>query len=97
MNDEEMKEFERLLAGSSVGGAPMDPTAPAREYSKLELEELLAEDDPAPAELRRIAELTELLHSDEAAWPWWQRAARAKDPDAVAYLLELISEAEDPE
>lgn len=71
------------------------PEPPTRAHAKLEL--LLALDAPAPAELRRIAELTALLHSDEAAWPWWQKAALAEDPDAVDYLLELISEAEDPE
>lgn len=58
-----------------------------------ELTALLEQGAPyAPAQLRRIAELMELLYTDEKARPWWERAAEAGDPDAVDYLEVLKEE-----
>ncbi len=57
-----------------------------------ELNALLDLYAPAPSELRRIAELVELLFDVEAAWVWWERAAEAGDADAWDYLMELVKE-----
>jgi hypothetical protein len=60
-----------------------------------ELTALLEQGAPyAPEQLRRIAELMELLYSDEKARPWWERAAEAGDRDAVDYLEVLKEEQE---
>ncbi|WP_432156076.1 hypothetical protein [Streptomyces sp. bgisy153] len=59
-----------------------------------ELATLLLLPDPLPAELRRIAELTELLHDDPTARVWWERAAFAGDQDAIDYLAVLTEEAD---
>lgn len=63
---------------------------------RQELDELLAVDDPEPPQLRRIAEVTEIVHGDDVARQWWVRAAAAGDQDASDYLLELITEGEQP-
>lgn len=47
---------------------------------------------PTPAQLRRIAELTESLFDADAARPWWKRAAKAGDEDAADYLDVLTEE-----
>lgn len=62
------------------------------ELARIELGELLRVDEPTGAQLRRIAELMELLHDREAARPWWARAAAAGDRDAVDMALLLIEE-----
>ncbi|GHB51867.1 hypothetical protein GCM10010331_44260 [Streptomyces xanthochromogenes] len=60
---------------------------------KKELTDLLGQEAAhEPSQLRRIAELMELLHSDEIAKPWWQRAAEAGNRDASDYLDVLESE-----
>jgi hypothetical protein len=58
-----------------------------------ELTTLLEQGAPyEPRQLRRIAELMELLYSDEKARPWWERASEAGDRDAVDYLAVLKEE-----
>jgi hypothetical protein len=49
------------------------------------------------AQLRKIAELTELLYSIEKARPWWERAAEAGDEDAAGYLELLREDEADPD
>jgi hypothetical protein len=95
------KEFEELLEQSSFGSPEVKEAIERsrKEDSGLgpfrtELEELLAVDDPEPRQLRRIAEVTEVVHGDDAACEWWVRAAAAGDRDASDYLLELIQEGE---
>lgn len=60
--------------------------------ARSELTSLLGHLNPSPAELRRIAELTEGLYGDGTARPWWEKAARAGDEDAVDYLAVLDDE-----
>ena len=43
-------------------------------------------------QLRRVAELTELLDGEDASLPWWRRAARAGDDLAAATLEEIDPE-----
>jgi hypothetical protein len=65
---------------------------PSRGHFKRELDELTTcrkEEDLTARQLRRIAELTELLDGDEAAMPWWHRAAQAGDDLAAATLAHL--------
>jgi TPR repeat protein len=65
------------------------------DEARSELTTLLERGAPyAPEQLRRIAELMELLYSDEKARPWWERAAEAGDRDAVDYLEVLKEEQE---
>lgn len=59
-----------------------------------ELESLRAVEEPTPAQLRRIAELMEIVQGEGAAFPWWVRAAAAGDQDAADYLMILIEENE---
>lgn len=44
-----------------------------------------------PEQIRRIAELVELLEGEPAALPWWHRAAQAGDSLAAAVIEELDS------
>lgn len=60
-----------------------------------ELDRLLALEDPSPAELRRTAEVLELVNRDDDAWEYWAKAALAGDADALEYLLVLIEEREE--
>lgn len=51
-----------------------------------ELDDILARGktrQPSPPELRRVAELIELLRSEEEALPWWRLAAEAGDRVAI--------------
>lgn len=59
---------------------------------RAEFRSLLKKGSLEPRELRRIAELVELLYSQERAIPWWGWAARAGNQDAVDYLAVLKSE-----
>jgi hypothetical protein len=59
---------------------------------RKELDALLTRDRRAPADLRRIAELTEILYSDAAALYWWHLASAAGDQDAIDYLEVLDQE-----
>jgi len=51
-----------------------------------ELLDLLQPLHPLPWQLRRIAELTELLYDEEAAQIWWQAAAAHGDQAAQLML-----------
>jgi hypothetical protein len=42
------------------------------------------------AAARRVAELLELAGADQAAVPWWRRAADLGDPDAIDYVAEIL-------
>ncbi|WP_159042494.1 MULTISPECIES: hypothetical protein [unclassified Streptomyces] len=48
-----------------------------------------------PAEMRRCAELFELLEHEELSYHWWSKAALAGDQDAKEYLEVLIEEREE--
>lgn len=81
------------------GGSPEDRRT--EEWYREVLEKLKALPRPAPAQLRRIAELTEMLGSESEALRWWQEAAEAGDRDArdmIALLLgdKLSSRPPDP-
>lgn len=52
-----------------------------------ELAELLAVENPEPAQLRRIAELVEFVDGHDEALVWMRRAAVAGDRDAVDLLF----------
>ncbi|MFJ1700481.1 hypothetical protein ACIOHC_36420 [Streptomyces sp. NPDC088252] len=58
------------------------------ESLTLELEELNRLPAPAPAQLRRIAELVESLQDKGASLSYWEAAAAAGDRDAQDYLTE---------
>jgi hypothetical protein len=51
-----------------------------------ELLTLLKLSSPEPAQLRRIAELTELLYDEETSRIWWEKAAAQGDPSAQCML-----------
>lgn len=98
MATEDDEDFMRLLRASSVG-ATMTPEADAAAFDangmkqfRRELHGLHRLNDPAPAQLRRIAELTEIIHSDRAARKWWERAAAGGDEDAREHVKELRAE-----
>ncbi|MFI0265566.1 hypothetical protein [Streptomyces luteogriseus] len=57
-----------------------------REAATLELEELQRIDLPSPAQIRRMAELVELIRSRPHARPYYELAAEAGDRDAQDYL-----------
>lgn len=59
---------------------------------RRELDALLSRSRHTPAELCRIAELTEIVDSDEAALYWWHEAAVAGDQEAIDYLEMLDQE-----
>jgi hypothetical protein len=59
----------------------------------VELADLRDVDGPLPAQLRRMAELVELLEDAAAARPVWERAAAAGDRDAIDYVAVLVAEA----
>jgi hypothetical protein len=60
-----------------------------------ELAELLAVEGPEPRQLRRIAELVEVLHGDDVARVWWAKAAAAGDQDAIDYMHVMNEEDEE--
>jgi hypothetical protein len=95
------KEFEELLDRSSLGSPEVKEVIERSRQEdsgigpfRWELKELLAVDEPDPRQLRRIAEVTEVVDGTDAAREWWVRAAAAGDRDASDYLLELIEEEE---
>ncbi|MFF4542249.1 hypothetical protein [Streptomyces aureus] len=63
---------------------------------RKELDTLLTRTRHTPSELRRIAELTEIVDSDEAALYWWHEAAVAGDQDAIDYL-EMLDQEQQPQ
>jgi hypothetical protein len=68
-----------------------------QEDARSALTALLEQGEPYdPAQLRTIAELTELLYTVEKAQPWWERAAEAGDEDAAGYLELLREDEADP-
>lgn len=58
--------------------------------ARKELIELLELDSRTPEQLRKTAELTELLYTDEKARPWWERAKEAGDEAAIGYVEVLV-------
>ncbi|MET7363211.1 hypothetical protein ABZS76_32905 [Streptomyces sp. NPDC005562] len=92
-------EFEALLDVSSlgaphvVGAAESIPPERRARFQRAQLLHLLGAPARSGAQLRRIAELTELLFDDDAARIWWQRAAAAGDQDAVDMLAQFEAEA----
>lgn len=73
------------------GGEASDPAQEGHHESlrsfRQELERLRHEDSRGielhPEEIRRIAELVELLEGEKAAGAWWQRAVRSGDELAI--------------
>lgn len=57
-----------------------------------ELDRLLALQDPSPAELRRTAEVLEMVDRDGEAWEYYTKAALAGDADSLAYLCVWMDE-----
>lgn len=57
-----------------------------------ELIHLLGLPAPDGEQLRRIAEVAELLYDIEAARPWWLKAALVGDQDAIDYMAVLNEE-----
>lgn len=57
--------------------------------SHEELDSLLDLSRPRPDQLRRIAELVELLYDLETSRVWWHQAAHAGDRDAIDVLPHL--------
>ncbi|MFE9525152.1 hypothetical protein [Streptomyces sp. NPDC006631] len=95
MSDMSMGEFQELLKASSLGTPEVvDAWESATGIGpfKAELDELLAEPEPDPRQLRRIAELMEIVRGDAEAREWWERAAEAGDSDAKDYLRVLDDE-----
>lgn len=83
------KEFEELLQASSLGSpevraAVSDETLDHR--FRVEFKELFQLGEPTPDDLRRMAELVEILCTVKEARPFWVAAARAGDQDAIDYL-----------
>lgn len=58
--------------------------------ARRELTALLELDSRTPGQLRKTAELTELLYTDEKARPWWERAKEAGDEAAIGYVEVLV-------
>jgi hypothetical protein len=88
--DDFMRRLKKRIADSGIK---------PEEFPRIEeragvLAALQALEQPTPAQLRRIAELMENVHGDDAAFPWWVRAAAAGDKDAADYLMILIEENE---
>lgn len=84
--------IERAMEELVAPPAGVEDAALGKRFFLEELEELLGLDERPSHQLRRIAELTEIVYDDAEARPWWERAADAGDEDAVAYLQELIEE-----
>jgi hypothetical protein len=82
-------EQRQVLTGPILLAVPPAPPSPAEELATL-----LTLADPLPTEMRRTAELTELVHGDAAARVWWERAAAAGNYDAIGYLKALVEEGE---
>lgn len=79
--------------GTGAGIAPVERPEPGDQLTTL-----LEQGAPyEPAQLRKIAELTELLYTNEKARPWWERAAEAGDEDAIGYLELLREDEADPD
>jgi hypothetical protein len=89
---------KEVLTGPILLAAPPAPPTPEEELAALlEAAVPLPPDDVPPADLRRLAELVELVHGATAARPAWERAAAAGDRDAVDYLAVLEEEELSPE
>jgi hypothetical protein len=91
--DEQM-EASGLGAPRVVDAAAQVPPEVRAELQRVawrqELLILLAQEE-SPAQLRRIAEVTEALFDVVTAEPWWKKAAEAGDADA-ADILPLLKD-----
>ena len=86
------------MAAPAPGGHTGDTGHyPSTTYFRAELAEVQQQidergdeqDDDMSARLRRVAELVELLEGEEAALPWWNRAAQAGDHLAAQIWAEV--------
>lgn len=88
-----------LTAAPAPGGHRGDTGHnPSTAHFRAELTELQLRIDPTtggeetegkPEEIRRVAELVELLEGEQAALLWWHRAAQAGDPLAALISRDL--------
>jgi hypothetical protein len=86
------------FSGPILLAVPPAPLSPTEELAALlEVAVPTPAGDVPPADLRRLAELVELVHGATAARPAWERAAAAGDRDAVDYLAVLEEEELSPE
>ncbi|MFI6440332.1 hypothetical protein [Streptomyces sp. NPDC050759] len=91
--DSALRTGHTPVAGPERGGRRRKSDAPVArhtEFFELELEELRSNttSHTEPRVLRRIAELTELLHGGGAARDWWIQAANSGDELAVLTTAE---------
>jgi hypothetical protein len=94
----EEKIIQWLMSVSFSAGMTLTP-AQVEELNNgaLRLEavrRLVALENPSPAQLTRIAELTVFTDGDQEAQVWWERAAAAGDEDAQDMLEILKAEEE---
>ncbi|MFJ2598746.1 hypothetical protein [Streptomyces erythrochromogenes] len=61
------------------------------EWAIEELTLLLGKEGKTPADMRRVAEILEVLGRDDMAYEAWSLAAKMGDPDAIDYL-EILNE-----
>lgn len=67
-------------------------TAEGQASCQAEWDQLAALENPDGEELRRMAELAEILFGDEVARKWWVMAAAEGCVDAVDMLEVLVEE-----
>ncbi|MFE0606627.1 hypothetical protein ACFW2T_32345 [Streptomyces sp. NPDC058892] len=82
----------RLMAAGRPGMPKSQTDAGKLDSAREELDLLVGKKDRKPRDVRRVAEILEVLGLDYEAYEVWSLAAEMGDPDAVDYLAILNKE-----